>query len=316
MSRMTKQQIAAYDKAWRKERDRIRKYASTLKKRGFVLAPDFVPDLKPKRRTQAALNKIKEFRGREYYTKAGYPSKYAGYIEGYKSKAAYEQDKKIKRIRREEKLSGNPHILPKGRTSGEDKDYVVVDRGMVVDKRTGEVVDGYMYDYKNKKILDIESGEEFDGYVSQNGSLIDTETGEEVSEDAVHADTLENLRGEIDNAFESVRDTISDYDWDEIESVASRRRKRDKQIKEKVERIEQAIKQKIDSISTVEQGAVYYNYLNEHISQINESIVRATSYSNGESIQNLDRAFDLIMEESPREFDYEEYSDYGLEDEE
>lgn len=306
MPKMTQTQRRAYDDAWRKERNRIKRFAKTLEKRGFQLAPDFIPDLHPKRRTKAALEKIKSFRGKEYYSKAAYPTD-KGYITGYRSKAAYEEAKK--KIKREQEFKA---VRPKKLA---DKTLVVTDRDAVVDQQTGEVLDGLYYDYEDQKIVDIESGDKYDGFVSQNGMLIDTSTGEVVEFDVPYADTLQNLKDDLNLAFQSIRDTLNETDWAGKDDYLRQHRKRNFDLAGMVDRIQAAINEKIASISTIKEGARYYVYLQENIGKINEAIVMAANDSDGrKAIENLNKAFAMIMRESPREFDAEDLISYGLEE--
>ena len=313
MARMTKNQINAYEKAWQKERERIRKFASTLRKRGYILAEDFIPPIKPARRTKAALKKITEFRGREYYSKASYPKKTGGIAKGYSSKVAYQADLKVQRQRQTEKRKGFPSVLPKGKTEGKDKDYIVIDTGIVVDRRTGEVIDGVMYDKKKGKILDVETGEEFDGYLKQGEQVVDAETGEVSDIDSIKVDTLKNIKQSINTLFDTVRDTIDNTDWKLIQAKASRKYRADINLSEKIEKIQNVINDKINKIDNTDEGENYYDYLLSNIEAIYEAIQDAAAYSDNDGGRaKLDRAINLITQDDSLQFDSENFSDYGV----
>lgn len=313
MASMTKKQINAYEKAWRKERERIRKFASTLRKRGYILAEDFVPPIKPTRRTKAALKKITEFRGREYYSKAAYPTKTGEIARGYSSKAAYKEDLKAQKKEQAGKRKGFSPDLPKGNRVGKDKDYIVTDTGTVVDRRKGEVADGLMYDEEKRKILDTNSGEEFDGYLKQGDMVIDTETGEVKDIDTIEADTLKNIKQSINTLFDSVRDTIGNTDWDLIQAKASRKYRSDINLSEKIEQIQNVINETINKIDNTEEGEKYYDYLVSNIEAIYEAIQDAAAYSDNDGGRaKLDRAINLITQNDSLQFDSESFSDYGV----
>lgn len=312
MARMTKQQINAYEKAWRKERERIRKFASTLRKRGYILAEDFIPPLKPSRRTKAALKKITEFRGREYYSKASYPKKTGGIAKGYSSKSAYEADLKVRRQRQAEKNKGFPSALPKGKTEGEEKDYIIFDTGVIVDRRTGEVVDGLMYDKKKGKILDVESGEEFDGYLKQGENAVDTETGEIKDIDSINVDIFENLKNDLNNLFSNLKEEISQYDW-YMKQAELNKNHQHTDVRAKIQELEDTIAEKINSLEADESGLEYKNYLETNMEKINSAIQTAYAHSEGtEVLKAIDEAIHLITQNDIRSFDSGDVDDYGV----
>ena len=309
---MTKKQINAYEKAWRKERERIRKFAATLRKRGYILAEDFVPPIKPARRTKAALKKITEFRGREYYSKASYPKKTGGIAKGYSSKVAYKADIKVQKQRQAEKRKGFPSVLPKGKTEGEEKDYIIFDTGIVVDRRTGEVVDGLMYNKKRGKILDVESGEEFDGYLKQGEEVVDTETGEVKDIDSINVDIFENLKNDLNNLFSNLKEEISQYDW-YIKQAELNKNHQHADVRAKIQELEDTIAEKINSLEADENGLEYKNYLETNMEKINSAIQTAYAHSEGtEVLKAIDEAIHLITQDDIRSFDSGDVDDYGV----
>lgn len=131
-------------------------------------------------------------------------------------------------------------------------------------------------------------------------------------------DPFANLKADLARMYASMKDTLHKYDWGSKQMLFDIKAANDRSFAAidvfgKIAEIEGAIERKFASLENFEEGQDYYNYLMDNMDDINASIQDAFDDSKGTKfLASCDKAIQLILQESPRQFDSEEYSDYGL----
>lgn len=126
------------------------------------------------------------------------------------------------------------------------------------------------------------------------------------------ADPLSNLKEDLEKLYANLKDTVQSYDWGTKQLLFDMRGIKVDVIG-KIEELRGTIEQKFNSLTDASSGQDYYNYLLANMGDINNSIQAAYEDSTGAKfLASVDKAINLILQQSPREFDSEEFNDYGL----
>ena len=128
-------------------------------------------------------------------------------------------------------------------------------------------------------------------------------------------DPFANLKDDLNKLYQSLYDSIDAHDWGYHQSVFDSMGKAI-DILNKIDELKESIDGKFASLNADAEGQKYYEYILSKMNDINMCLQDAATDSDGSRILgSIDKAINIILQGAPREFDSEEYSDYGLSNE-